>query len=278
MQKIKNNFIIRTITGLIFALIIIGVIYFNLWLFTALFLFVSLFTLKEFLNFSPVTLHKFDKSIIYISATLIYLSFALINLLSINGKYLIFIIALILISIIILIFYKKRDNTISLISFYIFSLLYTVIPYALLNFFPKLSTNNNLPEYFFLIVFFAIIWHNDIMAYLSGKIFGKHKLCIEISPGKTWEGLIGSALFTLGSAFILQYFFSLQIKFFWYIFVIIILILGNFGDLLESLFKRNKGIKDSGNFFPGHGGFLDRFDSTLMAAPGIFMYLYFLFY
>lgn len=93
------------------------------------------------------------------------------------------------------------------------------------------------------------------------KIFGKHKLVERISPKKTWEGFVGGALFALLSGFIISIFYHDLNTMHWIILAGIIAITGTLGDLVESMFKRSIGVKDSGKIFPGHGGILDRFDS-----------------
>lgn len=126
------------------------------------------------------------------------------------------------------------------------------------------------------LAFFILIWMADTAAYVFGSLFGKHKLAPNISPGKTWEGLLSSCLFTIGLAIGLSY-----IPFFqqtglliwqWVVIAIIIELLGLLGDLTESLFKRKAGVKDSGNIIPGHGGILDRLDSILFAAIPVYLF------
>ena len=113
----------------------------------------------------------------------------------------------------------------------------------------------------------------DIMAYFSGYLFGKHKLCPKISPKKTVEGAIGGAL---GSMVLCGIFAKLFLPaLFMHCLIIGLLggIVSQFGDLTASIFKRKMGIKDYGNLIPGHGGILDRFDSVLFTAPLVYYYI-----
>ena len=135
---------------------------------------------------------------------------------------------------------------------------------------------------------FIFLWLNDTGAYCSGSLFGKHKLFPRISPAKTWEGSIGGGLFVLLAAGMIGYATTANesllspfagesqaaviIK--WLGLGLTVVFFGTWGDLVESLFKRTLGIKDSGNILPGHGGMLDRFDSSLMAIPAAVVYLY----
>lgn len=117
-----------------------------------------------------------------------------------------------------------------------------------------------------------MIWCNDTFAYICGKLFGKHKLYEKISPKKTIEGFIGGLLFTQIAAFVIFRYMEIGASLtFWMCTALGISIIGTIGDLIESKYKRQAGVKDSGSIMPGHGGILDRFDSILFAAPFIFL-------
>jgi phosphatidate cytidylyltransferase len=107
-------------------------------------------------------------------------------------------------------------------------------------------------------------------------LFGKHPLFKRISPKKSWEGSIGGATFCIAASFALAHFFPIMSTAAWVGMALIVVLFGTWGDLTESLMKRHLGIKDSGNILPGHGGVLDRFDSTIMAVPAAVVYLYFI--
>ena len=123
--------------------------------------------------------------------------------------------------------------------------------------------------------FFAVNWASDIGAYCFGKCFGRSKMFPRISPGKTWIGSFGG-IFTailVGLLFYGSLFKSLDLQ----LLVLLcagISIVGQFGDLIESLFKRRFGVKDSGVLLPGHGGILDRMDSILLTAPFIYILIF----
>lgn len=120
---------------------------------------------------------------------------------------------------------------------------------------------------------FILVWINDSAAYLIGKNFGKQKLFPSISPKKTVEGFLGGLFFAcISSFFIAEYTQTLKFTS-WLILAIIVSVLGTFGDLIESKFKRQAGVKDSGVIMPGHGGLLDRLDSIIFAAPFIYLFL-----
>jgi phosphatidate cytidylyltransferase len=123
------------------------------------------------------------------------------------------------------------------------------------------------------ILIIGAIWINDTMAYIIGSWIGKTPLS-KISPKKTWEGTIGGAILAIGIAALIAWLSDLNI-FQFTITTVIIVIAGTFGDLLESKLKRLAGVKDSGHIMPGHGGFLDRFDSLLVAIPFVWLFVYF---
>ncbi len=120
---------------------------------------------------------------------------------------------------------------------------------------------------------FILVWINDSFAYIVGSLIGKHKLFERISPNKTIEGFFGGMLFTLAGSLVLYRIFGELSWGKWLAFGMIVSVFGVLGDLIESMFKRQAGVKDSGDLIPGHGGLLDRLDSIIFSAPFIFLYL-----
>lgn len=165
--------------------------------------------------------------------------------------------------------YRKQEQPIETTAMGVLGLLYT----ALIYFIFLSAFQNSEYEGTTAIGFYILIWINDTFAYLSGRFFGKNKLFERISPKKTWEGSIGGGLCTLGISYVLSIFFTQLNPIQWLIIAVIAIIFGALGDLVESLLKRNYGIKDSGNILPGHGGILDRFDAALLAAPILYFFL-----
>lgn len=127
---------------------------------------------------------------------------------------------------------------------------------------------------------FIFLWTNDSGAYCCGSLLGKHKLFPRVSPGKSWEGSIGGCVLVLAVAALIGWWANSGEKTHqlsiaaWMGLGLVVVVFGTLGDLVESLFKRTLGIKDSGNLLPGHGGMLDRFDSSIMAIPAAVIYLY----
>jgi phosphatidate cytidylyltransferase len=120
---------------------------------------------------------------------------------------------------------------------------------------------------------FILIWINDSFAYLIGSNFGRQKLFESVSPKKTVEGFLGGVFFSaIGSYFIFKCTNNLEFSN-WLIISVIISVFGTIGDLIESKYKRQANVKDSGNLMPGHGGLLDRLDSAIFVAPFIYLFL-----
>lgn len=153
------------------------------------------------------------------------------------------------------------------------SLIYLIIPFSLLVKLPYFTMDNTYDSSIVMGVF-VLIWSNDIFAFLIGKNFGKTKLIERVSPNKTVEGFLGGFIFTfIAGYFISNYCESIQ-PIQWFAIAIIVSVFGVLGDLIESMFKRQAGVKDSSNLIPGHGGFLDRLDSIIFAVPFIYIYLF----
>lgn len=127
---------------------------------------------------------------------------------------------------------------------------------------------------------FILLWANDTGAYCTGSLLGRHKLFPRISPAKSWEGSIGGGVLSIIVAALIGHYGAngagtkgMDIMV-WIGLGVVVVVFGTWGDLVESLFKRTIGVKDSGKILPGHGGMLDRFDSSLLAIPAVVVYLY----
>lgn len=167
--------------------------------------------------------------------------------------------------------YKKTDlKPFANIGFTFLGILYVALPFSLLN----LSVFA-LGTYSFQIIMgcLLLLWASDTGAYFAGVNFGRTKLFERVSPKKSWEGSLGGLALSMVVAIVLGYYFTDLPAYRWIFLSAIIVIAGTYGDLVESLFKRSIAIKDSGTALPGHGGFLDRFDGLLLAAPFITAYL-----
>ena len=153
-------------------------------------------------------------------------------------------------------------------------ILYMYLPFTVIRDLFKISTDYFAgPNWILPMIIIASIWVNDTMAYFVGSLIGKTPLS-PISPKKTWEGTIGGTILAVNVV-------SFGAYYIWHFSIVTLLLItttaaiaGTFGDLLESKLKRMAGVKDSGSIMPGHGGFLDRFDSLLLAAPTVWLVLW----
>lgn len=175
--------------------------------------------------------------------------------------------------------YLKKKNPLNNWAYTMMSQVYIALSFAMLNVLAYHSTGGISPyqiQYnpILPLSIFIFTWINDTGAYCTGMLFGKHRLFERISPKKSWEGSIGGGVFSIIAAILMAHFFPFMSIGVWIGLALTVVVFGTWGDLTESLLKRTLGIKDSGNILPGHGGMLDRFDSTLMAVPAAVVYLY----
>jgi len=230
--------------------------------------------LAVFFEFSKIVGKKniFPSNLIgYISVALLILN-SYFNLFSYNIFFLVLIPILLVIEL-----FRNKESAISNISANLLAILYagffasTIV--SIREFSINLTTKYVYGGYIIISILITL-WMTDSAAYFIGTAFGKHKLFPRVSPKKSWEGAIAGFIFAAISLIILK---ILLLTFLNWIdiiaFIIIIGIFGQIGDLIESLIKRDAGVKDSSNLIPGHGGIFDRFDSLLFSAPIIYLYL-----
>jgi phosphatidate cytidylyltransferase len=171
-------------------------------------------------------------------------------------------------------FSKSNTAGILAISTTLFGLMY--VPW-LLNFIQKINFFPGVEGHYYLLYFMLITKFSDTGAYTVGSLIGKHKMIPRISPGKTWEGFVGAIVVSTLASLIFTHYLGYKMHGMnWkhaIILGVILSVSAVVGDLIESLFKREAGVKDSGHFFPGIGGILDLLDSLLFNAPLMYLYL-----
>lgn len=178
--------------------------------------------------------------------------------------------------------YTKSSDSVNDWAYTMLSQMYIALPLSTINVIAFRQAADGLNYYYYLLPLsiFIFLWTNDTGAYCTGSLFGKHKLFPRISPAKSWEGSIGGGILVLIVASIMYYIESQGENLSglnlieWLGLGLVVVVFGTLGDLVESLLKRTLGIKDSGYILPGHGGILDRLDSSLMAIPASVVYLY----
>lgn len=178
--------------------------------------------------------------------------------------------------------YTQSKDAVNDWAYTMLSQLYIALPLSMINVLAFRQSADGITHFYYLLPLsiFIFLWTNDTGAYCTGSLFGKHKLFPRISPAKSWEGSIGGGILVLVVAAVISYIeqqgenLSGLNLLEWMGLGLVVAVFGTWGDLVESLFKRTLGIKDSGHILPGHGGMLDRFDSSLMAIPAAVVYLY----
>lgn len=273
----KSNFLQRAITGVIFVAVLVGCILGGPISFTILFALISALTINEFGNIVNRMEHThMNKPISILAGLFLFLCFGYIGV--VPGANEIFIPYLFLILYLFISeLYKKQPNPLNNWAYAMMSQIYIALSFALLNVLAyHSSATESVSQYnpILPLSIFIFNWVNDTGAYCTGMLFGKHRLLERISPKKSWEGSIGGAVFSIIAAIVLAHFFTFLSTGVWIGLGLTVVVFGTWGDLTESLMKRTLGIKDSSNILPGHGGMLDRFDSTLMAVPAAVVYLY----
>lgn len=168
----------------------------------------------------------------------------------------------------------KKEKHFEAIGTWLLSIVYISTPFGLLSQMDSVNFISHFDANYALIVM-ALVWVSDTFAYFGGRTFGKHKLAERISPKKTWEGSIIGFIFTLIAGLAIMFFIYDELSLIHIVAISILIgVFAQIGDLFESHLKRSVQIKDSSQLIPGHGGFLDRFDSLLFAVPAVYIYLY----
>lgn len=277
-----KNLIVRAITGIIFVALLISGIVINHISLLILFTAITALTVWEFTTIANkhMRLHV-NRFITTAAATYLFVAVWAFNT-NIMGSevfipYLISIIYLLVSEL-----FLNNPDVIQNWSMTFMAQLYIALPFASLNTLCMINTPNGVQYYYwYALSLFIFLWSSDTGAYVFGSLFGKHKLFERISPKKTWEGSIGGGLTAIIASQVIasfEHFTStvsgIENNLLWAGLAMLTVIMGTWGDLVESLFKRKVGIKDSGNILPGHGGMLDRFDSSLIAIPTAVIYIY----
>lgn len=291
-----KNFIIRTLSGLAFTVLVIGSLFWGPVAFAAVFGFIMVVAVYEFLNITvgktKYAANILAKAFTVVAAISLFVNMFMVSAYGAEPLYLLFTVLPIL-GIFISNMYVKGFNVhekevvegderrvangYELFPYTLGAIVYVALPFSLMSLvlFDKSGVyNGNI-----LLSMMVMLWCTDVGAYLLGSTLGQmfgHRLFPSISPKKSWEGFFGGLILSVAGAVVLRYTGLLELSLFDAIAVgIIICIFGVLGDLVESQLKRNFGVKDSGSIMPGHGGMLDRFDGALLAFPVAIIYIIF---
>lgn len=284
MTPKQKNLIVRSITGILFVAIMVAG-FLNPRAMVLLFAIITALTLWEYTGLvndrvADVSVNRFISTVggVYLFIAVAAWRVGYVSNFVIMVPYVLTIVYLFISEL-----YAKSRNALQDWAYTMLGQMYIAMPLSLINIVAfERSADGSFMTYdmFRPLALFILLWANDVGAYCFGSLLGKHKLFPRISPGKTWEGSIGGGIFAVVVAGIIGWLanrgatpHTLNI-YQWLGLGAVVVVFGTWGDLVESLFKRTIGVKDSGNILPGHGGMMDRFDSSLMAIPAAVIYLY----
>ncbi len=278
-----NNLVLRSLTGLLFVAVLVGSIVYSPLTFAALFAVITGMSVWEFsTNVNEHGGASVNRFINTAAAVMLFAAMAgYCADYTAPRQFIPYLFTLLYLLINEL--YRRQPDPLKNWAYAFASQVYIALAFSML---PVLAfrydamANTVHYEWIYPLAVFIFLWTSDTGAYLCGSALSKRfpaKLFERISPKKSWVGSIGGGLLCLVAATALWHFFPEKMPLpYWMGFGLTVCVFGTWGDLVESLFKRQLGIKDSGNILPGHGGMLDRFDSSLLALPASVVYFYLL--
>ncbi|MDK7762206.1 phosphatidate cytidylyltransferase [Prevotella bivia] len=283
MTEKQSNFITRAIFGILFVVVMVGS-FTRPDFMVGLFAIITGLTIWEYTGLvNSIKGVSVNRLISTIAGIYFFLAVAGIELGMVRGFVIFVPYILCVVYLLVAELYLKNENPIHSWAYTMLGQMYITLPLSLINILAFGSGDSEAmaePNMLLPLSIFILLWTNDTGAYCTGSLFGKHKLFPRISPRKSWEGSIGGGVLSLIVAGLIGYWAnnngevqSLNIPV-WIGLGLVVVVFGTWGDLVESLFKRTIGVKDSGKILPGHGGMLDRFDSSLLAIPAAVVYIY----
>ena len=278
-MKMKN-LMVRTLSGLVLVAVFVGAVLGSQWSFGALLLLILVGGQTEFYKLARETGLSPQRWMgLAVGVLLFALNFIVFRQFSRSVTdeaggavlYLLLYIGLLLPTLFVCELFRRSATPLANLGATLLGVLYVAVPLSLLLYVPVLAGDGVWrPETVLCYIF--IIWANDVFAYLVGMTFGRHRLCERLSPKKSWEGFFGGLAGAVATGLAAAY--ALDANYWvWGGLALVASLSGVAGDLVESMFKREAGVKDSGQVIPGHGGVLDRFDALLLSAAYVFLYL-----
>ena len=275
-----KNLMVRTLSGLVLVAVFVGAVLGSQWSFGALLLLILVGGQTEFYKLARETGLSPQRWMgLAVGVLLFALNFIVFRQFSRSVTdeaggavlYLLLYIGLLLPTLFVCELFRRSATPLANLGATLLGVLYVAVPLSLLLYVPVLAGDGVWrPETVLYYIF--IIWANDVFAYLVGMTFGRHRLCERLSPKKSWEGFFGGLAGAVATGLAAAY--ALDANYWvWGGLALVASLSGVAGDLVESMFKREAGVKDSGQVIPGHGGVLDRFDALLLSAPYVFLYL-----
>ena len=269
-----KNLMVRTLSGLVLVAVFVGAVLGSQWSFGALLLLILVGGQTEFYKLARETGLSPQRWMgLAVGVLLFALNFIVFRQFSRSVTdeaggavlYLLLYIGLLLPTLFVCELFRRSATPLANLGATLLGVLYVAVPLSLLLYVPVLAGDGVWrPETVLCYIF--IIWANDVFAYLVGMTFGRHRLCERLSPKKSWEGFFGGLAGAVATGLAAAY--ALDTNYWvWGGLALVASLSGVAGDLVESMFKREAGVKDSGQVIPGHGGVLDRFDSVIFCAP-----------
>ncbi len=275
-----KNLTVRALSGAILAVVMIGATLLSQWSFGALLLVLLVGGMNEFYTLSARQDQRPQRLIGLIMGVMLFmLNFAFVSddieiLGSANAAFT-FGLAFVLLVVPLMFvceLYRKEGNPAAGVGVTLAGVLYVALPFSLMCYIPIVGSETWNP--WVMIAYIAIIWANDVFAYLVGMSVGRHPLFARLSPKKSWEGFFGGLAGAVVAGIVAARLLD-DSMWAWAGLALIASVTGVLGDLVESMFKRAASVKDSGSIIPGHGGWLDRFDALILSAPFVFVYMLF---
>ena len=279
-DKLKN-FIVRTLSGAVLLLVILGALYIGYYGYLALLFLITMSGVWEFYNLSKAKEYEPQRGTGILLSLFIYLAGAVLGLSFVDnlGDDGLVLSAFALCGVVLLVgvvlsaeVFRNRTSPIVNVATTLAGALYVALPMALMAVVPLFLVGGGEWNALYFLFYLFLVWGNDVFAYLAGVTMGRHKMCERLSPKKSWEGFAGGVLGSLAvgalGACVLNESYVV-----WIGLALVVSLSSVVGDLVESMFKRDAGVKDSGSIMPGHGGILDRFDAFILSAPFAFIYL-----
>ena len=275
-----KNLMVRTLSGLVLVAVFVGAVLGSQWSFGALLLLILVGGQTEFYKLARETGLSPQRWMgLAVGVLLFALNFIVFRQFSRSVTdeaggavlYLLLYIGLLLPTLFVCELFRRSATPLANLGATLLGVLYVAVPLSLLLYVPVLAGDGVWrPET--VLCYLFIIWANDVFAYLVGMTFARHRLCERLSPKKSWEGFFGGLAGAVATGLAAAY--ALDANYWvWGGLALVASLSGVAGDLVESMFKREAGVKDSGQVIPGHGGVLDRFDALLLSAPYVFLYL-----
>lgn len=276
-EKLKN-LLVRTLSGAVLAVVVLGAIAWSQWSFGALLALLLIVGMREFYTLTEARGAAPQRIVGLVAGlVLLALNFAVvcddIQILGSANRTFAFGMAFLLLLLPVMFIcelFRRRENPAVNIATTLLGVIYVALPFSLMCYFPIIASEEWSPGVMMFYIF--IIWANDVFAYLVGMSLGRHRLCERLSPKKSWEGFFGGLLGAVALGLLAARLLGADYLA-WAGLALVAAVTGVLGDLAESMFKRAAGVKDSGRLIPGHGGVLDRFDAMLLSAPFVLVYM-----